>query len=321
MKVEQEKRKILAKEKRMLMLRDRVVKLSDWFVEYAREINTHETRVADIDTLISSLDPAADAARIAVLTDEKNDLAIRIAELERILELISDKLENNEQQIRDFGDINAEKKEFVETYSVLGYGDTFEYLGWPKMTDLKIDDYDPLAFNAIKIMVQVFWKEPDFMNRKQILQAFHQWQKDWIGKAKLVPGKHHLLFGQYTVRYIHRLLNSFIDMEDPDKVNSLRMELMVQCRGAKGLPWYTKDYVEKQLGQGEVPSLVRYKRKVREASYMKRLWKLQVKYLSGITQHIADLLPFTWGKEGEDGGPVEMEAPWIYDEIEADTSK
>jgi hypothetical protein len=314
LRVEQEKRSLNTQ---LEHLGAGITRLNDKFREKNEERDNIQTRIGDIDTLIPSLDPVADAVQIADLTNEKNDLITRLTDLDRIIELINDKLEENASQRRAL----LEKiQEFTDTYSKQGYGDTYDQIGVDKLSQIKQDDYIPLAFDAFKNMNEVFRTEPKVMNEEEILTEYKKWQDKWVGKAKLVPGKHHMLFGPFTMRFIHRLFSQYEDRENQDLVNELRREIIKHLKGAKGLPWYVRDYVEENLSWDKtIKTLTRSYRAGTEAVYHGKLWQFQTEHPEGWERKFAAALPFGWGKRNKQGGPMETVAPWFWDKLDEDT--
>jgi hypothetical protein len=169
-------------------------------------------------------------------------------------------------------------------------------------------------------MYGAFREKPSVLSKDEIIEKFIYWQDKLIGKAKLVPGKHHLLFGPFTVRYIYRLLSQYENRRNQDLVNELRLELLKHLEGAGGLPGHVKEFVRRHIANKKaVSTLTRYVRSISEGNYHKKLWNFQNEHPSGLERKIASELPFGWGKTAEGGGPVETVAPWNWDELDEDT--
>ena len=334
LRVDQEKEALLARRKIKKRLEKPEEKLRDKAHEYAEDLLNVQTRIGDIDTEIAGLNPATDAARISDLTNEKNDLTLQLTELERIYDLISEKLDLIRRELRSAGveNVEADIEKFVLTYSKLGYGDSLDVIGRFNLEHggYKPDDYITLAFARLQDMYEEFRapaSEP--LSIQDIKDKIVHFSQDIIGKAKLIPGKHHLIFGPFTMRYIHRLLNQFEGRHDQREVWHVVEEVILKnIGGADGLPWYAEDYVRNYL---EAHTRRERERKLRtllradiideEKRYRGELWRFHNEHPVSWEKQVATSLPWDVGKRDEHGEKMRTVAPWNWDKISESTTE
>jgi hypothetical protein len=324
LRIQQEKDALIVRRQRKQELKKTIYDLTDRFREHAEELMNLETSVADFRAAIDLLDAVNDADEIEELNNEIADLEPRIEELSDIADTVSQNLVYLTTQMRQIGDVETEMNEFTSIYSRQGYGDSFDDIGRNKLENggLKPDDYNPLAFNALKTMYRAFRTPGEkSLNEQEILEKYKEWQDKVVGKAKLIPGKHHLLFGPFTVRYIHRLLSQFEERFDEREVDQVRKEILRSLQGAEGLPWYTEEYVKEHVGGAKVvPTLARYDNVPGEISYRRAWWNFRNQHPTGWEKEFAAALPGTLGKKGPEGEPLQTVAPWFWDPVSEDTS-
>jgi hypothetical protein len=225
---------------------------------------------------------------------------------------------------------DAAKKEFLKYTTSQGYGSNLEDqggkkqdIGLPQLTKLTPKQYE-LSYDAMEKFNKAFREMPTYMDKHQCLEAFYTWMKDVVGKAKLVPGKHHLLFGPFTVRMIYKIVRSYELSHEATEVEELLAELIKEMNAAGGLPSPTKKYVSDELGFGAdgkktsafnfSSEMVRYVYPLKRRSYEGALWRHHNENPTAIKKKFANLLPMNFGK-----GVIEFEAPWDWDHVDENT--
>ncbi len=109
-----------------------------------------------------------------------------------------------------------------------------------------------LAAEAVEKMFEIF--DSPVTAKMSVKDAHHKmqtWCADYIGKAKLVPGPHHLLFAPFTCELLTNILNSFKGGEDQQQVKTLYRELMKDYIKAGGMPAYVYEEVLRLMGGDE----------------------------------------------------------------------
>lgn len=212
-------------------------------------------------------------------------------------------------------------KLFIDKYDKRGYGAKFnmgdsperklEMFGTPKITELQTDPTNlTLAEVAVEKMFK-FFEEPmpvlhenHETKQHEAIPKFEEWCSSIIGKAKLIPGDHQLLFVPFTCEVIVTLCNRSELAGNKWEVNKLFSELITQLGGAPGIPDYVKNEVFKAFGVKEshghlkIPYAPRYcinyENKWGKWMYKRKLWLFRNEHTKGFVPALGRLIPF-WG--------------------------
>jgi len=208
---------------------------------------------------------------------------------------------------------------FTEEANLLGYGKNLNDIGIPQLTRLTVDQYMTVSFKALEKFNKAFMQEQKEISFDEVEHKFIEWLDKIIGKAKLVPGRHHLLFGPFTVRMMHRLSHMYSNATNVDEVDMLRHIMLKQLDAAGGVPQATKDFVHKYMDGYHVKEMVEYQYDLKVLNYLRALWQYKVEFKFGLKNFLGKLLPFNWSKELPNGEPLLFEAPWESEAVSEDT--
>ena len=255
-----------------------------------------------------------------------------------------------EQAKRDFLAANphptdAQKAAFARPFVRMGYGSSFDSIGITKLGQVDAAQYI-FAYKGTDKLFQTFRDQPKLLSKDEAIELFIEWMSGVIGKAKLIPGKHQLMFGPKTLEMIYRITHSYNRRTNIDSVNALRREIIKELVGAGGVPLHVKEYVLKNLGWTEsdvkrvvvdqapevnlekfknvpdkfIPGLVSYRNELKAKKYKGNLYWFKNASETGVTARLQRLLPLDIGKR-ENGAKLRVEAPYEYRHIDRDTSK
>lgn len=144
-----------------------------------------------------------------------------------------------------------------------GRGDTVQMLKALRGRKLNYSDTDGetvnldlgqylLAAKAVEMMFDIFDHsppQPGSLNDRTIISRITDWCSGIIGKAKLIPGSHHLLFAPMTCEYIQLLFASYEFAGNQRMVESLFRNIMRDVvLNPKGLPPYFGPEVARLFG-------------------------------------------------------------------------
>lgn len=244
------------------------------------------------------------------------EMVINITLVENEKRLLLQGLNNGSISEQQF--IN-EVKNFVSKYEPQGYAsgsiDTVDSIesakkaltmfGQNKIVKGEVDpgQYN-LAAEAVDKMFKFFEKPMSELSHKAAKEKFGEWMSAIIGKAKLVPGNHQLLFVPFTCEVITTICNVYEHRNDRTLVNNLFIDLMEELEGAGGVPTYAKREVFAQLGgkHGHAPKkapryMTRYSNDILTAIYRSILWKFESRDRKDIGTRLKRLIPFYSGSE------------------------
>jgi hypothetical protein len=149
--------------------------------------------------------------------------------------------------------------------------------------------------------------DPD-MDKGAVEGLLRVWIKDYMGKAKLVPGKHQLLFAPLTCAYITDLLHNYESGHLRHKVNSLYRELMSKYVLVGGLPGYVVEEIVRLMGgdlRNAPPYCIAGPRDRYKMFYMRKLWEIETEEDDDLSHSIKRAIPLY--SEGEFKPPYEHE--------------
>jgi len=215
-------------------------------------------------------------------------------------------------------------REYVEKYEKRGYSlgevgkiidnnvlsaeEALGKFGQVKMLqEISTHNHVNLAAPAVDKMFTMFEKPlKTDMSSHEAVEVFQGWLRDIIGKAKLVPGDHQLLFVPFTCELITILCNTFEHRSNRRLVNKLFNELLRELQGAGGVPYYIKPQIYKALGgvrQAGVVGLpkeaprycTRYDNLQMTVQYRQALWQYQNEENTDFVTNIGKSIPFYSG--------------------------
>lgn len=208
--------------------------------------------------------------------------------------------------------------------------------------NLDLGQYNTSA-TAIEEMFDIFDTRPQTsdpgLTDGQIITDVLKWCSGYIGKAKLIPGPHHLLFAPMTCEYIARLMHAYQFAGNEREVRALFKKLMREVvLNAEGLPLYSKEEVARLFGgrmvektpsslsrkllgsktgfhfDGKVPDYLTYRQHANARAVYSGLYqKYALSYDSTPSSVAKRLMPL---------GGQQLTSPFISDQVvDKDTSK
>jgi len=240
------------------------------------------------------------------------------------------KLEQKKREIiamPDKKDRQIAERAFLKKWNQQGYGnsngtsDNLKDFGIARLEGLSYDNIKA-AYAAVDKMHSTFEEMPIQLSYEQATLAFETWLDKVVGKAKLVPGLHHLLLGPMTTRYMHRLTHSYENRFEPAIVERLRSVFMEELEQASGVPDYVKNYVGKYMGKTNCWTLTTGTRTLREGRYKATLARFLAKRSRNLTVYDKVMLriPGAFGKKDASGKPIKLVSPWHTNhEVNKDT--
>lgn len=206
------------------------------------------------------------------------------------------------------------------------------------------DNYD-ISYAAVDKFFNIF-KEPldtQHISQHEVESRFQEWMRTILGKAKLIPGRHQLLFGPFTVRYIHRLLDAYEFQHQETQVLALIKHLLHELHSSGGVSTLKGpdgveslyDYVKRNVTEKSFLGLERppgefvyVERPADEKRYKVRLDRFRNKFAVGLAS-VSRQLPEglrVWLVPGDvvdpTGNPIEIEPPWAHSShVDRDTTE
>lgn len=193
--------------------------------------------------------------------------------------------------------------------------EAFRTLGLEKIRLHGINQYQ-VAFDKWEAVDDLFEEHPAMLNDHQVEEKFIEFLDRYIGKAKLIPGKHHLLFGPWIVRYMYRLISCYENAITSSSVDRLRRVMIEHLEQANGVPQYAREYVKHQLGGRFVDSLVLKQRDILQGRYRDRLYRRLKEQTRTVSEVILTKLP-TFGALKK----TPLTAPWSWKPVTKDTTE
>lgn len=229
-------------------------------------------------------------------------------------------------------EIDREKKTFIDKYVAMGYAKykiaengildvdgTIKAIGFASLNMATPANYDT-AFRAFAMMNEFFYQPQGKLSFEEAKEKFRYWTNKCVGKAKLVPGRHHLTFTPQTLRAMDKIINHFAERNNYLQVKRLLKEFMVILSGADGLPREVQKEVEAHLKKetayfGMYPSYS-------NSQYIKELYKFKNADQDDWETQLRKLLPLHYGKRDSDQTKLSARCPWDWQKkAEKDTSK
>jgi hypothetical protein len=252
--------------------------------------------------------------------DERHNSEIkRLEDLRDATDVLEEKAAiNAEIQIFRTKTMENEKKAFIDKWERYGYSDKFNEIGIRKLAqgadgegyNLSVSQYDT-SFKAMAEMTEFFHQPFGKMNFEQCVEKFKHWMDKIIGKAKLVPGRHYVLFPYLTMFAIDKIISSYELRDKSHKVEGLIERLESELEQAGGVPPIVKRMVfnfihhdKKTLGV--FPTLIASR------EYKQDLYRFKTRVMNGLEERVRRLIPFGWAAVEEDGAPMQVTVPWIW---------
>jgi hypothetical protein len=228
--------------------------------------------------------------------------------------------------------INREKKAFADKYVAMGYAKyknnedgtinvdgTIKGIGFPSLNMATPANY-ATAFDAYTKMNEFFYGPLDKLSFDEAKEKFRYWTNKCVGKAKLVPGRHHLTFTPQTLRAMDKIINHFSQRHNYPEVKKLLKEFRVILGGADGLPREVQLAVEAHLQKessyfGMYPSY-------QNQQYVNELYSFINADQDDLDTQIRKILPLDFGKRDSDRNKLTARCPWDWQKkADKDTSK
>lgn len=355
-KVELEKRKLDESYQNAInLIEEERTSISEHYSELTNQFDEEKTGIIEhyselINNLMEEKDGTDDDnekdeidRRMAEANNEmENDLAkidIRVTEAENQYEADNNAIDRRLVGIRR--EMKVAKKEFIEKYSKFGYGSTFEEIGITRLTkdpegkgyNLSVGQYDT-AFRAMGEMSEFFHQPFGKMNFEQCVEKFKHWMDKIVGKAKLVPGRHFVLFPYMTMFAIDKIISVYELRDTSYKVNSLVERLRSELEQAGGVPVEVKDkllgYEEEDNGrrishpgylETDKQSFGVFPTAISSRVYKQDLYRFKTRVMNGLEEQIRRFFPLGWFAKEEDDSPMRVTVPWTWGiKVDKDTS-
>ncbi len=258
-------------------------------------------------------------AIIKLLTDKRDDLIGKSLPTANVDGRITVARANKKKALEDF----------IAKYAKYGYGPGLEEVGIGRLTKdpegkggygLSVTQYDTSA-KAIDEMREFFHNPLGKLSEKQCVDKWTYWMQSIVGKAKLIPGRHYLLFPYFTMLAALKIVASFDYRNVSYKVDGLLEKMNSELNQAGGIPGYVKKEVSKYMKQDKKHFGV-WELTYTSDAYIKKLYAYRTRVMEGNEEKMRRALPLSMGKVDEDGAPLGVEAPWFWSEkANKDTSE
>ncbi len=224
------------------------------------------------------------------------------------------------KRIEEFRKITmvAEKQSFIDKWERYGYSDRFDEIGIRKLAqspdgkgyNLSVSQYD-VSFRAMTEMTDFFHQPFGKMNFDQCVEKFKHWMDKIIGKAKLVPGRHYVLFPYLTMFAIDKIISSYELRDKSYKIKSLIERLGEELEQAGGVPEIVKKKVFNFIRQDEKTFGV-FPTAIASKEYKQDLYRFKTRVMNGDEEKIRRLIPLGLAAVREDGTPMKVVVPWDW---------
>ena len=168
-------------------------------------------------------------------------------------------------------------------------------LGGQESSNVTTDQYELAAERMEQMFDEIDKPMKADLGEAEAKSMMKNWCDGFIGKVKLIPGKHHLLFAPLTCEYLTNILHNYEKGHDLQDVNLLYRELMSKYIKAGGLPSYLYDEVVRLMGGNEnkAPDYCIFApRDPYRISYMRKLWEVENEENRSISYRLQRLIPF-----------------------------
>ncbi len=293
-------------------------------IEDLRDRRLFEGAQIDLDERMFPLLPDL-VTNVMKVEQQKRDLMEELTNLERQRRAMSTTQYNRRKQTLD-----AKVATFVDTYKFQGY---FNYgklktaqaannslgmlracygqkalLGGQDSPNTNLVQYG-LGMQAVEKMFDTFdtplKKSMDLSESKH---AFNKWTDGIIGKAKLIPGSHHLLFAPLTCSLLTNILNNYKEGHNRQKVNELYRMLIKEFVLVDALPTYFQEEVVRLMG-GNINNAPEYcvygPRDIYTELYMRKLYLIESEERTDLATKLKRMVPLA--SEGDFRIPYDEE--------------
>ena len=178
------------------------------------------------------------------------------------------------------------------------------------------------AFDAYSEILGFFQKPLGKLETEgAALDVFETWRNKYIGKAKLIPGRHHLTFVPFTLRAIDKIIDSYIGASNSFKVDNLKKKMIAELGGADGLPTTVQIEVEQRL-LADSSYLGLYENPVDRRTYKEHLYDYINKDTKDTFEYnVRKIAPFGIAKKDVNGKNLKAVKPWSWKaKVDKDTS-
>lgn len=299
--------------------------LEEHTIEDLRDRRLFEGAQIDLNDRIFPLLPDV-VTNVMKVEQQKRDLLEEYSELERRRNTIGIAQYNQQKQV-----LERKITLFIKTFECQGY---FNYkklktaqaagdlqgalracygqrvlLGGQDSSNYNVGQY-VLAAEAVEKMFDTFDTptKPN-MTMQEAKHTFNDWNDKIIGKAKLTPGRHHLLFAPFTCYLLTNILNSYEYGHDRQKVNELYRILIKDFILVDGVPTYFQEEVVRLMG-GDINRAPDYcvytPREWYTELYRNKLFKIEAEERTDLATKIMRKIPLS--REGEYKAPYEGES-------------
>jgi len=229
-------------------------------------------------------------------------------------------------------EVSREKNAFINKYVSMGYvkhnlnadgtiniDKTIDNIGFAILNMANPANYET-AFKAYTMMNEFFYESQGKLSFDEAKEKFRYWTNKCVGKAKLVPGRHHLTFTPQTLRAMDKIINHFAERNNFVEVKRLLKEFRVILGGADGLPREVQKEVGAHLDKesayfGMYPS---YK----NSQYIKELYDFKNADQDDFEIQLRKAMPLHFGKRDTDQTKLTARCPWDWKKkAEKDTTK
>lgn len=215
----------------------------------------------------------------------------------------------------------TKKKEFIEKWSKFGYGSSLSEIGVARLAKdpegksgygLSISQYDT-SFKAMDEMREFFHNpiSSGQMTFQECTDKWTYWMQSIIGKAKLIPGKHFLLFPFYTMLAALKIVSGYEYRNKAQKVNELLEKMLLELEQAGGVPSYVKKEVLKYI-RADKKHFGVWTVAIDSEHYVGELYRYKKRFSSDLVSRLRGAFPLNWFKVDDDGTQMKVEPPWAW---------
>lgn len=222
----------------------------------------------------------------------------------------------NDGNGNQFNVLNAIQEEDVEKVRI-----ALQDVGLGKLKTLTVSNYD-VAFDAVQMMNDKFYHPNERLKEsEECVTEFKDWMDKVIGKAKLIPGKHQLMFPAYTMRAMVKIIAGYKSNSNGADVQSLVDIMKTELLSAGGVPEIVKERVSEYIDQdrscfGVYATLDSGKYRKHLFEYKERV-ALSMQQLVPMMKKVLNTLFLGFTTTDRDGKPLSPSQPWSWG-IQAD---
>ena len=173
------------------------------------------------------------------------------------------------------------------------------------------------SFKAMALMTD-FFRAPvssgeNLMSIKEAHLKFQWFINKVIGKAKLIPGRHHLLFVAQTLRAIDKITDGFAGVGSAYETKKLLNKFISTLEGAGGVPSYVRKEVIKELKKN--PAYFGMRSHMGYRKYKDDLYRFVNRTDDSLEVRVRGKIGLGLGKVDEDQMPLEIIEPWDWGKV------